>query len=497
MRLPTILTIILFSSLIGTQAQNTATSDFENFRKERKAEFERFRQEQKTEFELYRKRLNEEYAAMIAGEWKTYKEEPRKEIPTKPKPTKPAVVRKDTPIQPRKVIISGVTEPEKSIPDIPVTIPKITPETKKTYPVNFTFFNTPCGIEQFDTSSLSLTATDNSSLAKAWKQLTADERMEPLLNDCLRLREELQLCDWAYLLLTEKVAATLYPKSTDKQAFLTVALLNQSGYDCRLGIRGKQLVTMFHPSHTIYGQPYYNIDGKAYFIRGQLTDKNEAFYTYNGDFRQSPTPIRMAIDRYPHLSPKVSAAKTYSSASWKEAPPFDVTVNPSVIEFFNSYPLVDWYIYGLAPVSEQLQSTLFPVMEILTENLSEEEAVNLLLSFHNYGFEYMTDGDQFGCEKPFFFDENFYYPYNDCEDRAIMFAKLVNTVLGLDVVYLKFPLHLATAVRFSPSANVKGATVSVDGQTYTVCDPTCIGAKAGYLSPQFLNAKPEVHKIRL
>lgn len=326
MRLPTILTITLLFSLIDAQAQNTAASDFENFRKEKKAEFERFRQEKKTEFELYRKRLNEEYAAMIAGEWKTYKEEPLKEVPTRPKPTKPVVVHNDVPVQPRKVGISGVTEPEKPIPDIPVTIPKITPETKKVYPVNFTFFNTPCGIEQFDTSALSLSATDNSSLAKAWQQLTADERMEPLLNDCLRLREELQLCDWAYLLLTEKVAATLYPKSTDKQAFLTVALLNQSGFDCRLGIKGQQLVTMFHPSHSIYGQPYYNIDGKAYFMRGKLTDESVSFRTYSGDFRQSPTPIRMAIDRYPCLIPRNSAAKTYSSASWKEAPPFEVTV---------------------------------------------------------------------------------------------------------------------------------------------------------------------------
>lgn len=51
------------------------------------------------------------------------------------------------------------------------------------------------------------------------------------------------------------------------------------------------------------------------------------------------------------------------------------------MEFFDSYPQVDWHIYGLALVSEQLRSTLFPVMEILTEGLSEEEAVNLLLSF--------------------------------------------------------------------------------------------------------------------
>ena len=61
-------------------------------------------------------------------------------------------------------------------------------------------------------------------------------------------------------------------------------------------------------------------------------------------------------------------------------------------------------------------------MDIMTEGLGEEEAVNMILSYMNYGFKYMTDDNQFNREKPFFPDENFYYPYNDCEDRAILFS---------------------------------------------------------------------------
>ncbi|MDE6693632.1 MAG: hypothetical protein K2K05_09630, partial [Muribaculaceae bacterium] len=466
---------------------------FEEFRNEKKAEFDRFRKEKQTEFEQYRQRLNEEYAAFLNSKWETFKAEPAKEPAMKPKPSTPETAKKDQNTTPRNLKISKVISPEPKIQDVPVTLPKVS-EVRKTYPVNFSFFNTQCGIDKFDTSQLSNTKTDNASLTSAWQQLTANERLTPLVEDCLRLREELRLCDWGYLLLVEKVAATLYPHSTDNQAFLTVAILNQSGYDSRIGIRGEHLGVLFHPSHQIYGQLYWPIDGKDYYLLGDINNLDAPLHSYHGDYRKSPTPIRLTLDRYPLLTPREALQRRFSSSSWHDAPPFDITVNSSVIDFLNTYPLVDWPLYGTAPISPELKSVLWPAMSILTEGMDEVEAVNLLLAFHNYAFQYKTDGDQFGREKPFFFDENYYYPYNDCEDRAIMFAKLVNSILGLDVVYLKYPKHLAAAVCFSPGRQIKGAYVEVDGRKYYVCDPTCIGAKAGYLAGIFSTSTPEVYK---
>lgn len=474
---------------------NLSAQTFEEFRNEKKAEFDRFRKEKQTEFEQYRQRLNEEYAAFLNSKWETFKEEKAKEPAMKPKPTTPAIAKDNQGRTPGKLKIGKVISPDPKIKDVPVTLPRPA-DTRKKYPVNFTFFNTPCGIDRFDTSLLSITNTDNASLTKAWERLTANEQLTPLVDDCLRLREELQLCDWGYLLLVEKVAATLYPNSSDNQAFLTVAILNQSGYDSRIGTRSGRLGVMYHPSHQIYGQPGWVIDGKDYYLRGKVQDLDTPLLSYHGDYRKSPTPIRLTIDRYPRLTPSAGSGRSFSSSSWREAPPFDITVNSSAIEFLSTYPIVDWPIYGTAAVSPELESVLWPAMEILTEGMSELEAVNLLLSFHNYAFNYKTDDDQFGREKPFFFDENYYYPFNDCEDRAIMFAKLVNSILGLDVVYLKYPKHLATAVCFSPGTPIRGTYVEIDGKRYYVCDPTCIGAKAGYQAAMFSNSAPEVYKIR-
>lgn len=239
----------------GTSAQSSGASAFEKYKAEKKAEFERYKQEKRTEFEQYRQRLNEEYAKMISSSWNGYKETPAPKEPPRPKPVKPESVRDNAKPTPQRIPVKEVKPAEKPIPDVPVTLPKVTPGATKSYPVNFTFFNTKCGIDRFDTSLLSINGSDNNSLAKAWRRLTADGRLDGLTDDCLRLREELNLCDWGYLLLVEKVAATLYPNSPDCQAFLATALLNQAGYDCRMATKEGHLALMYHPSHNIHARP--------------------------------------------------------------------------------------------------------------------------------------------------------------------------------------------------------------------------------------------------
>lgn len=484
-------------SVPGIMAQNLQRQEFDEFRTRKKAEFEQFQKEKHTEFEMYRARLNEEYAVLLSGKWNLYKEQPKQERQAKPKPVRPLTADKEAPVKPRNLQVSAVIPSQRPIPDIPVTIPNPQKNKRKKYPVNFTFYNTPCGIDRFDTSLLSVTSLSGKSLSNAWTKLTQNDRLEPLLNDCLRLREEMSLCDWGFLKLVDKVAHTLYPQSADNSTFLATALMNQAGYNCRLITKNDRLALAFHPSHTIYGTSYTMIEGKRYYIYGPLANEKGDIHTYPGDFRKSPTPLRMIVDRFPNFTTDKKSEKTYNSANWKSAPPFELTVNSSAMKFFDEYPVVDWNVYGVSAVSPDLRFTLFEAMRILTEGMTEEEAVNLLLSFHNYGFKYMTDGNQFGREKPFFCDENFYYPYNDCEDRAIMFARLVKTVLGLEAVYLEFPQHLAAAVRFSPGVMITGTTVSVDGDTYVVCDPTCIGGRAGYLPPEFAGSSPKIHKILL
>ena len=62
--------------------------------------------------------------------------------------------------------------------------------------------------------------------------------------------------------------------------------------------------------------------------------------------------------------------------------------------------------------------------------------------------------------------------------------------MGLEVVLLDYPDHLATAVCFK--GKVAGDFVEVDGKRFVVCDPTYIGAGLGLSMPAYKTAKPNV-----
>jgi len=101
-----------------------------------------------------------------------------------------------------------------------------------------------------------------------------------------------------------------------------------------------------------------------------------------------------------------------------------------------------------------------------------------------------TDGGQFGREKYMLPEETLFYPYSDCEDRAILFAYLVRKLTNLDVIALHYPNHIATAVNFSDK--IKGDAIKYRGKRYVICDPTYIGADIGRAMPKFRGVRPKV-----
>jgi hypothetical protein len=62
---------------------------------------------------------------------------------------------------------------------------------------------------------------------------------------------------------------------------------------------------------------------------------------------------------------------------------------------------------------------------------------------------------------------------------------LVRDLLGLDVVLVYYPGHLAMAVNFTEP--VKGDYVPLDGRKFTICDPTYIGGRVGETMPDMVD----------
>jgi hypothetical protein len=65
--------------------------------------------------------------------------------------------------------------------------------------------------------------------------------------------------------------------------------------------------------------------------------------------------------------------------------------------------------------------------------------------------------------------------------------------MGLDVVLLHYPEHLATAVHFNE--DVDGDYLMVEGEKYLICDPTFIGARIGMCMPDYKQVSPIVQKF--
>ncbi|MEG1700751.1 MAG: hypothetical protein RR270_05655, partial [Alistipes sp.] len=143
-----------------------------------------------------------------------------------------------------------------------------------------------------------------------------------------------------------------------------------------------------------------------------------------------------------------------------------------------------------ASLSDHTKESLYPVLITAIAKKSESEAANILINFVQTAFEYQTDQEQFGVERSLFADETLYYPYSDCEDRAILYSVLVRELLGLETVLLHYPNHLATAVCFKN--DVSGDYIDLDGRRYIVCDPTYEGADIGHTMPGMDNQTAEI-----
>ena len=198
------------------------------------------------------------------------------------------------------------------------------------------------------------------------------------------------------------------------------------------------------------------------------------------------------INQLPTLPENLTSCRLLTSARFPETH-IPICSNKNLMDFFATYPYCRWDVHALTPLSDQTKEALYPVLKKQIANKTQTEAANILINFVQTAFQYKTDKDQFGYERPLFADETLNYPYSDCEDRAILYSVLIRDLLGLDIVLLHYPTHLATAVCFDE--NVTGDYLQIDGRRYIVCDPTYIGADIGRTMPGMDNITAEVIRL--
>jgi len=171
----------------------------------------------------------------------------------------------------------------------------------------------------------------------------------------------------------------------------------------------------------------------------------------------------------------------------------DASYDKAYVEYLDTYPQLDLGVYFESEVGATAESPLLQQLAKEIKGMNEQEAVNFLLRFVQTALKYKTDEMQFGKENYLFPEETIYYPYSDCEDRSVLFAWLIRRLLGLEIVGLSYPGHVATAVRLTQV--VDGDYVTHNGRRYTVADPTYINATVGMTMPEYIDTKPDVITI--
>lgn len=474
-----LITFSLLLSYVFCNAQDT--NDFDSFRQSLLARFENNRQNIYTRYNSYRDSINAEYSKFLRQTWGDYSR-------TDPIPRP----KEDNIVPPKPYSKPQEGNPISVTPDnLPVIKPDpkpnpIEPIKDSPLPQNDIFYFSFYGLDESvrlpKITDRRIDVANNSSIANAWDDLCVDE-IENTLFDVLKIRDEYNLCDWAYLQLLNSLSSQ-YCKDSNRSTLLTAFLFFQSGYQMRLAHDDSQLYLLYGSQHHIYEKPYYVVDGLIFY---PFTETMSSLSICPARF-DGETPLSLLMDAEQKLGSELSERRLIKSKKYNDVTAYS-SVPVELIKFFDSYPtsaigdnlLSRWAMYANTPLSDKTKNLLYPSLKKSIEGCTKLEAANKILNWVQTGFVYEFDDIVWGHDRAFFAEETLYYPYADCEDRSILFSRLIRDLLNLDVALVYYPGHLATAVKFD--SEVKGDAMIINGNRFIVCDPTFIGAPVGSQMP--------------
>lgn len=481
---------LLISLLFGLSmfTSSAQTDDFY-------AQYEKFSKHAKAEYEDYRAQCNAEYVKFLERAWKEYKV-----LPSIPRPKDEVVPPTIMPRQDKnkkqakEIPIENVVSPILSLPQPKPISPIYENDKVEEKNFSFSYMGTTCEVHLPKDLNIRMSGCESCMIATIWKQL-ATNAMDNTIRDFLALRLKMQLCDWAYLNLIDTFAKAFCGHGNEA-VIMAAFIYSQSGYKMRLGRDCEKLYLLYGSKHGIYEKGYIVIEGINYY---PLDDKVERMEISDFSFPQEQS-MSLYIENAQKFTIRPSAKRKLASEQYHDVT-IDSQVNLNLIQFYNTYPssevngnfMTRWKMYADTPMDESVSQMLYPDIKNKIEGLSDVQAVNQILNWVQTAFQYEYDDKVWGHDRAFFAEETLYYPYCDCEDRAILFTRLVRDLLGLKCILVYYPGHLASAVCLKQQVN--GDYISLDGDVYTICAPTYIGAPVGITMPEMDNRSAKVIKL--
>lgn len=479
-----LVSIILLASLQpDMQAQSESFADF--------------RKRVLSDFNEFRSSILENYDKFLEGAWENYDQMKGEKSNPKPKPKHAPVAdsSQSLPTAPGKNVPEKATVPQAK-PEVTQTTPEKSPEATAPAPLSadmdrFSLANIPMELPHIE-YNIARRLNNKQEFGAHWRGLTQTDIQSQLIPALRKLVTELGLNDYLTYLTISAYVDSRFPKShSSSRTSLKHYILANMGYDIRLGTNSAGDAMLLIPfNQMVYARPYLNIDNKKYFIFADesidLTDRS--------NLRISTCALPSDAD----TGKQLDLLLTNLNLPYK---PYHYSISFGDIKIegeLNETIMPLLYRYPQMPTADFAKSTILPdvrrqIVKQIKEQLAgkdEKTAVNTLLQFVQKGFEYATDEDYHGFEKPYFLEETLFYPKNDCEDRAIFYTYMLWEVLGLPAQLICYPGHESASVALSEP--VKGTSYSHSGSTFYISDPTFIGAVTGQCMPEYVTTAPQI-----
>ncbi|MEA1891874.1 MAG: hypothetical protein U9N33_04090 [Campylobacterota bacterium] len=444
------------------------------------ATFSEFKKSQTQSFVKYKDDRDNSFSDYLKQQWNSfdiYKGVPLYENP-KPRDIIQTNPKKIKSVGPKVGII---------IKDVNATkVDRIKIKAVSTFDINFDFYG----------STLVFNVPDNIDKAKFYPQnqngirnffdATASSEYEPFIKKIKKITKRMNLNDWGVYLLVIEFSKHIH-SNPDNANLLSWFIFNKLGYAVRVGLVQRHIVLMHYSEKIIYSTPSYLFSNKNFYVVSQYAKHSiNRVYSYEQNYPDADKPLNLSLKGIPNFEPDIRK-KTLTFKEYGKNYEVSFEYNQNLIDFMATYPQADYETFFNAPLDSITYKTVAIALKKHIDGMKMGDAINFVLHFVQKAFKYEVDSDQFSREKVMFANETLYFDKSDCEDRAVLFALLVEKLFGIGAVGVKYSDHMSTAINIP----IAGDRVEVGSRALIAADPTYINANIGQSMAKYKNIKPD------
>lgn len=504
LRLSLSLIVLMSLSVTTLDARKNPTQIHNNGEKK----IEKVRKKGQKRINKIRKRANSHFVSQLERGWSDVEPIDPPMVPEiNPEPVvapdqdnEPLPEPVDIPVTP--VEVSPEPHPIPPTPITPIPSPPVSPDPAQT--IDILLWSKTYSLMQPDAYSMPNAAP--ASIAAYWEAISEDADYEDYLSGLTSIGQLGNFGSWGQMMIDYYAAKQVVGGHNESEVLIAWCLAQQ-GYDVRLCIcADNRVYCVFACQYTLLNT-YKNASlGQRGWFKS-IREGNTQYYILNPDAPfgtcsicsarfENSAPISPKHSVLPDLGRSVAKQRTLNSSRYGISIALSLDDEP-LMKYYEDCPRymtgdkdnTVWKHYAEAPFGNVYREQIIERFKRLIAGHSQYEAVDMILNFMHSAFVYEFDDKVWGMDRPFFPDETLYYPYCDCEDRAIFFTRLIKEVLGLRTALIYYPGHLAAAVEFT--TDVKGDYIVMDGHKFTICDPTYINSRIGMTMPKMNNATCE------